>query len=156
MSSDKCRVTRKSGHDPFAGFLKHFNARRYRDALLAVEQCWLADRNQFYQGLVQLCCALNQMQLGHASGPKFLLARARQRLSSFAPRHHQLNIARIIMFIEQCEPLVSEDEQPVEPPAFILRRLPLKRKAPRIASRGSCPTDPSSDSSSAHSITRRP
>ena len=135
-------MTRKVGHDHFARFLKHFNARRYREALLAVEQCWYADRNQFYQGLVQLCCALNQMQLGLASGPEFLLARAKKRLIPFAARHHRLNVARIIAFIEQCESLVCKDGKPVVPPAFRIRRLPEKRKPPdlrrgaRVESRG--------------------
>ena len=112
----------------FADFVCHLNARRYRDALLAVEQCWLVERDPFHQGLVQLCCALNQMLLGQTTGPKFLLARAKLRLMPYAPRHGGLNVARILVFIQECESIVRDDGARVEPPKLRLRRLPGKSK----------------------------
>ena len=38
----------------FAQAIAHFNAEEYRDALLAFEQCWFAERSDFLRGLIQL------------------------------------------------------------------------------------------------------
>lgn len=110
--------------DDFGRFLRHFNARRYRDALLAVENCWIVERNEFLQGLVQLSGALNQMQLGRATGPRYLLTRAREKIRPCAPRHRGMNVGLLLRFIDDCLALVPPVEgKPVEPPPLRLQRV---------------------------------
>lgn len=85
--------------DAFARAVAHFNAEEYRDALLAFEQCWFADRNDFFRGLIQVSNALNQLRLGLLSGPRRTLASAATLLAPYAPRHHGLDVATLCVYI---------------------------------------------------------
>jgi hypothetical protein len=83
----------------FALAVEHFNAERFRDALLAFEQCYFADRSDFLRGLIKLCNALNQLRLGLVSAPRRTLAGAAELLGAYAPEHGGLDLAELCAYI---------------------------------------------------------
>jgi hypothetical protein len=85
--------------DAFDRAIAHFNAEAYRDALLAFEQCWLADRNEFLRGLIQLCNALHQLRLGLVTGPRRTLDSAAGLLAPYAPAHAGLDVAALCDYV---------------------------------------------------------
>src|SRR4029079_3143580 len=62
--------------DPFTRAIAHFNAEDYRAALLAFEERWHAERNDFLRAMIQLCNALNQLRIGLVTAPRRSLASA--------------------------------------------------------------------------------
>lgn len=93
----------------FAEALAHFNAEAYRDALLAFEQCWFAERSDFLRGLLQLCNALNQLRLGLVTGPRRTLASAAALLGPYAPHHAGLDVAGLCAYIEAVRACIPAD-----------------------------------------------
>jgi Domain of unknown function (DUF309) len=85
--------------DPFTRAIAHFNAEEYRAALLAFEERWHVERSDFLRALIQLCNALNQLQLGLVTAPRRLLASADALLAPYAPRHDGLNIDALRTYI---------------------------------------------------------
>ena len=84
----------------FALAVEHFNAERYRDALLAFEQCYFAERSNFLRGLIKLCNALNQLRLGLVSAPRRTLAGAAELLAPYPPAHGGLDLAELCAYID--------------------------------------------------------
>ena len=95
--------------DPFARAVGHFNAEEYREALLAFEECWAAERTEFLRGLIQLCNALNQLRLGLITSPRYLLARADALLAPYAPRHAGLDVNHLRAYIAAVRALIPDD-----------------------------------------------
>lgn len=85
----------------FASAVAHFNAEAYRDALLAFEQCWFAERSDFLRGMIQLCNALNQLRLGLVSAPRRTLASAAGLLAPYAPAYGGLDVAKLCAYIAE-------------------------------------------------------
>lgn len=97
--------------DAYRDFIELANAGEYRDALLRLEDVWMEDRSEFYAGLLQLMVACLQLEMGRVSGPRYLLRRARERLSPYAPAHRGLDVAGALDFIRNCEErLPAEDD----------------------------------------------
>lgn len=97
--------------DAYHDFIALANAGEYRDALLRLEDVWMEDRSEFYAGLLQLMVACLQLEMGRVSGPRYLLRRARERLSPYAPAHRGLDVAGALDFIRECEErLPAEDD----------------------------------------------
>lgn len=109
-----------------AEFVEGFNRREYRKALDPVEDLWLADRNDFYKGLIRLAVALNQLETtGLTQSPRFLLATAESLLRPFAPRHLEMDVAGLLGFIARCRGFVEERARagggaPAPPPAYAI------------------------------------
>lgn len=89
--------------------IAHFNAEEYRDALLAFEACWFADRSDFLRGLIQLCNALNQLRLGLVSAPRRTLAGAAGLLAPYAPAHAGLDVAALCDYIDSVRAGIPND-----------------------------------------------
>jgi predicted metal-dependent hydrolase len=77
---------------PFLAFVSHFNRGEYRACVEPLEELWFAQRDDFHKGLIRLVVGLNQIGLGLDSGPRFLLATARELLQPYQPRHHGLDL----------------------------------------------------------------
>lgn len=92
----------------FAEALAHFNAEAYRDALLAFEQCWFADRSDFLRAMIQLCNALNQLRLGLVTAPRRTLASAAALLTPYAPLHSGLDVAELCAYIAAVRACIPE------------------------------------------------
>jgi hypothetical protein len=95
--------------DRFARAIEHFNAEEYREALLAFEQLWVAERSEFLRGLIQLCNALNQLRLGLITSPRYLLSRADTLLAPYAPRHAGLDVDHLRAYIAGVRALIPGD-----------------------------------------------
>ncbi|MCU0491564.1 MAG: DUF309 domain-containing protein [Chloroflexaceae bacterium] len=81
-------------HDhPLAEGVAHFNAGRYRDALLAFEARWHAERSDLLRALIQLSNAMNQLRLGLLTGPRRNLASAAALLAPLPERCEGLDVA---------------------------------------------------------------
>lgn len=118
--------------EAFDRAIAHFNAEAYRDALLAFEQCWFADRSDFSRGLLQLCNALNQLRLGLITGPRRVLASAAERLAPYAPEHAGLDVAAICAYIACVRACIPEGLESGQGQVEWARvpRLYLERRAP--------------------------
>ena len=95
--------------DPFSCAIAHFNAEEYREALLAFEEHWAAERTEFLRALIQLCNALNQLRLGLVTSPRYLLARADTLLAPYAPRHAGLDVDELRAYIAAVRALIPDD-----------------------------------------------
>jgi ribosomal protein S18 acetylase RimI-like enzyme len=67
--------------DPIARAIAHFDAEEYRDALLAFEERWHAERSDVLRACIQLANALNQLRLGLVTSPRRLLESAERLLA---------------------------------------------------------------------------
>jgi hypothetical protein len=95
--------------DPIALAIEHFNAEEYREALLAFEGLWAAERTEFLRGLIQLCNALNQLRLGLITSPRYLLSRADALLAPYAPRYAGLDVEGLRAYIAAVRALIPDD-----------------------------------------------
>jgi len=93
----------------FERAIAHFNAEEYREALLAFEELWAAERSDFLRALIQLCNALNQLRLGLITAPRDQLARADALLVPFAPRYGRLDVGSIRAYIAAVQAFIPED-----------------------------------------------
>lgn len=92
----------------FQQFLDHANAARYRDALLALEEVWKVEREEFYAGVLQLLVSLNQLHGGLK--PRRTLSRARERIVPYAPTFAGLDVAYLLNVIDDCEAILPNDD----------------------------------------------
>jgi Domain of unknown function (DUF309) len=86
-------------NDPFTRAITHFNAEEYREALLAFEERWHADRSGFLRALIQLCNALNQLRIGLVTAPRRSLASAETLLAGCPPRCEGLDVGALRDYI---------------------------------------------------------
>ena len=109
--------------EAYRDFIILANTGEYRDALLRLEDVWMEDRSEFYAGLLQLMVACLQLEMGRVSGPRYLLRRARERLSPYAPAHRGLDVTGALDFIRECEgrlPAEDEGDLPNDMPTLTL------------------------------------
>lgn len=90
-------------------FIAAFNTQHYIDSVLALEELWFVDKNDFYKGLIRLCVGLNQLHLGLLTSPRFLLQTARQLLKPYAPLYQGVDLVALDAFIKQCLALIPAD-----------------------------------------------
>jgi hypothetical protein len=86
-------------NDAFTRAIGHFNAEQYREALLAFEQRWHADRSDFLRALIQLCNALNQLRIGLVTAPRRSLISAEALLAGCPPRCNGLDVGALRSYI---------------------------------------------------------
>jgi hypothetical protein len=111
--SEKSRLThnRASASAPDASLkraIEHFDAEEYREALLAFEARWVAERSDFLRALIQLCNALNQLRLGLITAPRRSLASAAALLAPLEQYHEGLDIAAIRAYIADVRKLIPD------------------------------------------------
>ncbi|HEY1011647.1 MAG TPA: hypothetical protein VGE07_03020 [Herpetosiphonaceae bacterium] len=97
--------------EAWAAFVERFDSGRYVEGVLALEEIWFAERDDFHKGLIRICVALNQLRLGLLTSPRFLLTSARALLAPFAPSHRGVDLAALLTFIEQCLALIPADAE---------------------------------------------
>ena len=79
--------------------LELIRAGRYFDAHEELELAWRAaepEERDFYQGLVHVAVAWYQAGRGNRVGCERQLAKARRRLSPYAPAHRGVDVARVL------------------------------------------------------------
>jgi hypothetical protein len=85
--------------DPITRAIDHFNAEEYREALLAFEERWHAERGDFLRAMIQLCNALNQLRLGLVTAPRRSLASAAALLAGCPHRCYGLDVEAVRGYI---------------------------------------------------------
>jgi len=96
-------------NDPFARAIGHFNAEEYREALLAFEERWYAERGDFLRALIQLCNALNQLRLGLVTAPRRSLASADALLAGCPQRYDGLDVLALRRYIAAVRACIPND-----------------------------------------------
>ncbi|HEX6290003.1 MAG TPA: DUF309 domain-containing protein [Herpetosiphonaceae bacterium] len=100
---------------PYLAFVAHFNRGEYRACVEPLEELWFAQRDDFHKGLIRLVVGLNQIRLGLDSGPRFLLATARELLQPYQPRHHGLDLAALDRWIATQQARLDQPQIDVAP-----------------------------------------
>lgn len=85
--------------EPYLVFVEHFNRGEYRACVEPLEEIWFAQRDDFHKGLIRLVVGLNQLKLGLDSGPRFLLATARELMQPYHPRYAGLDLIALDAWI---------------------------------------------------------
>ncbi|HEY0733645.1 MAG TPA: DUF309 domain-containing protein [Herpetosiphonaceae bacterium] len=85
--------------EPYLAFVAHFNRGEYRACVEPLEEIWFARRDDFHKGLIRLVVGLNQIKLGLDSGPRFLLATARELMQPYHPRYGGLDLVALDAWI---------------------------------------------------------
>jgi hypothetical protein len=95
LPPDHLATRSRTMNDPFSHAVAHFNAQEYREALLAFEELWHAERSDFLRALIQLSNALNQLRLGLVTAPRRSLASAAALLASCPPHYAGLDVSAL-------------------------------------------------------------
>jgi len=96
-------------NESFTRAIAHFNAEAYREALLAFEECWHAERSDFLRALIQTCNALNQLRLGLVTAPRRSLASADALLAGCPPHCAGLDVAALRAYIAAVRACIPAD-----------------------------------------------
>jgi hypothetical protein len=84
------------------------NAEEYREALLAFEEAWHADRADGLRALIQLSNALNQLRLGLVTGPRRNLDSAAALLASCPPHWDGLETAELLAAVRAARAAIPD------------------------------------------------
>ena len=82
-------------------FMKYMNEEDYFEAHEVLEGYWHGDRIDFYKGLIQVSVGLFHLGTGNIAGARALLSRAHQLLKPYAPKFRELDVARILNYLEE-------------------------------------------------------
>lgn len=112
---------------PFLEFVELFNRGSYRACVEPLEEIWFAERDDFHKGLIRLVVGLNQIGLGLDSGPRFLLATARELLQPYHPRHNGLDLVALDAWIATQQARLDQPDRASNEPAFQIELDPPPR-----------------------------
>jgi predicted metal-dependent hydrolase len=89
--------------DQYYRFLQKFNDGEYYECHDLLEEIWMEDKtNKFLQGLLQLAVGLYHFECGNIKGARWMFGNARKYLSRYAPVCWDLDIERIISYLDAC------------------------------------------------------
>lgn len=94
--------------DTLARAIAHFNEQRYREALLAFEERWHAERSEPLRALILLSNALNQLRMGLVTAPRRALATAERLLAADAA-YEGVDTAELRAYIARVRACIPED-----------------------------------------------
>ncbi|HEY0603888.1 MAG TPA: DUF309 domain-containing protein [Herpetosiphonaceae bacterium] len=97
--------------EPYLVFVEHFNRGEYRACVEPLEEIWFARRDDFHKGLIRLVVGLNQIKLGLDSGPRFLLATARELMQPYQPRYQGLDLVALDAWIAGQQARLDQPER---------------------------------------------
>lgn len=110
---------------PYLQFVDHFNRGEYRACVEPLEELWFAQRDDFHKALIRLVVGLNQIKLGLDSGPRFLLATARELLQPYHPQHCGLDLIEL-------DQLIAAHQQRLDDPSYQVRQFVIRLDPPVI------------------------
>lgn len=89
----------------YLGYFDLFNAQLFYEAHDVLEELWLPIRREpggdFYKGLIQLAGAFVHLQKNRLRPSAALFKLARTNLGKYTPRHERLDIATLLILIEE-------------------------------------------------------
>lgn len=95
-------------NDPVTRALEAFNNRAYRDALLAFEERWFIERNDFWKALIRLSNALMQLELGLVTAPRVTLASAEELLAAYEPYYEGFDVTALRAYIASVRAVIPD------------------------------------------------
>ena len=95
--------------DPIERAVACFNNEEYREALLAFEERWFAERSDFWKAMIQLCNGLLQLQLGLVTGPRRTLESAHGLLAIYTPRYAGFDVEGLRAYIATVRVAIPAD-----------------------------------------------
>ena len=99
---EQCHGQSHDAH--YLGYFECFNQRLFYEAHDVLEELWLADRHgpnhSFYKGLIQLAGAFVHLQKNRLRPSAALFKLALANLQKYPRVHERLDLARIILLIE--------------------------------------------------------
>jgi hypothetical protein len=95
--------------DPLTRAVAHFDAEEYRDALLAFEERWHAERSDVLRALIQLSNALNQLRIGLVTSPRRLLASAEHLLAPYTEPYEGIDLVAVRAYIGTVRAVIPDE-----------------------------------------------
>lgn len=83
-------------------FIKYMNEEDYFEAHEVLEGYWHGERIDFYKGLIQVAVGSYHLRTGNIAGARALWSRAKQLLTPYRPQFRELNVERILAYLEDC------------------------------------------------------
>ena len=99
--------------------LGELRAGRYFEAHEELEEAWRAaasEERDFFQGLVHVAVAWYQAGRGRPVATSRQLEKAARRLGPFAPEHHGVDVADVLVQVEAARALVAGGSLVLPPP----------------------------------------
>jgi 8-oxo-dGTP pyrophosphatase MutT (NUDIX family) len=93
----------------------------YFEAHEELEEAWRAaepDEKDFFQGLVHVAVAWHHAGRGNRPGCERQLAKARRRLTPFAPLHRGIDLDRVLRSVDEAARIVEAGSLELPPPAL--------------------------------------
>ena len=100
--------------------LELIRRREFYDAHESLETAWRAaeaTERDFFQGLVHVAVAWYQAGRGNRPGCERQLAKARRRLSPYAPEHRGVDVERLLRQVDDAAETVMRASLELRPPA---------------------------------------
>lgn len=114
---DGCRGRDLDAH--YLGYFECFNRGLFYEAHDVLEELWLADRqganHSFYKGLIQLAGAFVHLQKNRLRPSAALFKLALANLRKYPSVHERLDLARVLLLIEEWLHELETDQFAVNP-----------------------------------------
>jgi len=118
-----------TGHSLYRAYFRCWNEQRYYEAHDVLEQIWLnsdTEDNDFFKGLIQAAGAFVHLQKNfqHPTHAKHsrrlrpavkLFELAEKNLSSFAPRHHALDVSKLLQLLQATRQKIIDSDFKTNP-----------------------------------------
>lgn len=84
-------------------YIQKFNAHEFYECHDLLEEIWMEDKaNKFLQGMLQLAVGIYHFEYGNIKGARWMFANARKYLLTYGPVMWDLNVDRVINYIDSC------------------------------------------------------
>ncbi|HZG14651.1 MAG TPA: DUF309 domain-containing protein [Candidatus Bathyarchaeia archaeon] len=92
-------------------FLQKFNEGEYYECHDLLEEIWMEEKtNKFLQGMLQLSVGLYHFGYGNIKGARWMFGNARKYLSRYTPVYWDLDVERVIAYLDQCLAALPEED----------------------------------------------
>lgn len=113
-------------HPLYHAFFDHYHKEEYWEAHEVLEELWQKQRhNDFYHGLIQIAAIMHQLQRGKVRGARKLATSAMRYLAPFAPEKDDVNVDRILKWLERCLQLLPDHLEVMEPDELEELKIPV-------------------------------
>lgn len=95
-------------------FFVKYNEEDYYTCHDLLEEMWLEDRgNLFLKGLLQMAVAQYHYSYGNIKGARLMMEVAEQYLTTYSPVYWDLDVQRVVVFIQTCRSIIPNDIEQV-------------------------------------------
>jgi predicted metal-dependent hydrolase len=95
--------------DQYLQFIQKFNQGEFYECHDLLEELWMEDKaNKFLQGLLQLAVGLYHLECGNIKGARWMFGNARKYLSTYSPIYWDMDVDRVLVYIDACVDALPE------------------------------------------------